>query len=321
MSDDSAMIKNRAMIINNLAMLVKNKCNLSVALGGKETLLTVLLQINHKEQTVIIDYGSSEYLNKKLLKVKTPGFNTVFNGIQVSFHVGGVREGKYQGSNCFIIDIPAQLYWYNRREYYRVECPVAASSYIKIEIAEPEEGAKLEVREAHSLALSKIKQKLILEIQQRIASEKESFQKAYSKMNDVSKEKANIVRQKYTASIETNYPKPNPKLANVISLNLVDISMSGCRLINTDPEFSYYLQEGVIMIDLILIMPHVMIPISFKVLTNHINVASILETNANVDDFEEYIGVQFLDLSQSMEGAILRYVQNIERQSGLLDNV
>ena len=60
MSDDSAMIHNRAMIVNNLALLVKNKCNLSVALGGKETLLTVLLAINHQDGTVVLDYGSSD---------------------------------------------------------------------------------------------------------------------------------------------------------------------------------------------------------------------------------------------------------------------
>ena len=87
MSQDSAMIHNRAMIVNNLAMLVKNKCNVSVSLGGKETLLTVLLSINHQESTIVLDYGSSEYLNKKLVNIKNPHFNTVFNVIQVFFHL------------------------------------------------------------------------------------------------------------------------------------------------------------------------------------------------------------------------------------------
>jgi c-di-GMP-binding flagellar brake protein YcgR len=38
------------------------------------------------------------------------------------------------------------------------------------------------------------------------------------------------------------------------------------------------------------------------------------------EDFEELVGVAFLDIPQSIEGAILRYVQDIERQSGLLNN-
>jgi hypothetical protein len=38
MTDDSAVIHNRLMIFNNLAMLVKHKCNVSIALGGKQTL-------------------------------------------------------------------------------------------------------------------------------------------------------------------------------------------------------------------------------------------------------------------------------------------
>ena len=148
--DDSAMLRNRAMIVNNLAMLVKNKCNVSASLGGKETLLTVLIAINHKEGTIVLDYGSSAYLNKKLLAVKNPKFNTVFNGIQVAFHVDQVTIGKFKGADCFMIDIPDSLYWYNRREYYRVDTPTLNPAYIDIEIAEPEEDAKLEYKEAVS---------------------------------------------------------------------------------------------------------------------------------------------------------------------------
>lgn len=320
MSDDSAMIHNRAMIVNNLALLVKNKCNLSVALGGKETLLTVLLAINHQDGTVVLDYGSSDYLNKKLLKVRSPGFNTVFNGIQVSFHVGGIQKGKYRGSDCFIIDIPSQLYWYNRREYYRVECPTAASSYIQIELEEPGDGAKLEVREAYTLAMAKIQQKLMLELQHRTAEEKEAYLQAYRKMNAQSKAKASTVRQKFEEDLEANPPKPSPKLANVIRFTLADISMSGCRLVNVDPEFSHYLQEGAFSRERLLVMPHVRIRVSFKVVSSQV-VSSKLNQEANPDTFEENIGVEFLDLPQSLEGAILRYVQDIERQSGLLDNL
>jgi c-di-GMP-binding flagellar brake protein YcgR len=321
MSDDSAMIHNRAMIVNNLAMLVKNKCNLSVALGGKETLLTVLLAINHQDGTVVLDYGSSDYLNKKLLKVRSPGFKTVFNGIQVSFHVGGVTKGKYRGSDCFIIDIPSQLYWYNRREYYRVDCPSAASSYIQIELDEPEEDAKLEVKEAYSMAMSKIQQKLIIELQQRIAEEKEAFQRAYSKMNAASKAKANAIREKFEENLEVNSLKPSPKLANVIRLNLADISMSGCRLVNVDPEFSAYFQEGSFSRERLLVMPHVRIRVGFKVVSAQVVSSRLGGNEINPDNYEENIGVEFLDLPQSLEGAILRYVQDIERQSGLLDNL
>ncbi len=321
MSDDSAMIHNRAMIVNNLAMLVKNKCNLSVGLGGKETLLTVLLAINHQDGTVVLDYGSSDYLNKKLLKVRSPGFNTVFNGIQVSFHVGGVVKGKYRGSDCFIIDIPSQLYWYNRREYYRVECPSALTSYIQIELEEPGDGAKIEVKEAYTLAMAKIQQKLMIELQHRIAEEKEAFQRAYSKMNAASKAKAIAIREKFEEELEARPPKPNPKLANVIRFSLADISMSGCRLVNVDPEFSYYLQEGSFSRERLLVMPHVRISVSFKVVSAQVVSSRLGGTEINYDAFEENIGVEFLDLPQSLEGSILRYVQDIERQSGLLDNL
>lgn len=312
--DDSAMLRNRAMIVNNLAMLVKNKCNVSASLGGKETLLTVLIAINHKEGTIVLDYGSSAYLNKKLLAVKNPKFNTVFNGIQVAFHVDQVTIGKFKGADCFMIDIPDSLYWYNRREYYRVDTPTLNPAYIEIEIAEPEEDAKLEYKEAYALATAKIQQKLLAAIQEEIAEEQQAWQRAYQKMTIDSKIKAKRERAIFEEEREANPVVPDPKLARVVRLNLSDISMSGCKLINSDPEFSYFLQEQTIFDDRPFVMPHVTVDVSFKVLSVRLGVAF------RAEDFEELVGVTFLDIPQSIEGAILRYVQDIERQSGLLNN-
>jgi c-di-GMP-binding flagellar brake protein YcgR len=312
--DDSAMLRNRAMIVNNLAMLVKNKCNVSASLGGKETLLTVLIAINHKEGTIVLDYGSSAYLNKKLLAVKNPKFNTVFNGIQVAFHVDQVTIGKFKGADCFMIDIPDSLYWYNRREYYRVDTPTLNPAYIEIEIAEPEEDAKLEYKEAYALATAKIQQKLLAAIQEEIAEEQQAWQRAYQKMTIDSKIKAKRERAIFEEEREANPVVPDPKLARMVRLNLSDISMSGCKLINTDPEFSYFLQEQTIFDDRPFVMPHVTVEVSFKILSVRLGVAF------RAEDFEELVGVTFLDIPQSIEGAILRYVQDIERQSGLLNN-
>ncbi|MDQ5939730.1 MAG: YcgR PilZN protein [Pseudomonadota bacterium] len=312
--DDSAMLRNRAMIVNNLAMLVKNKSNVSASLGGKETLLTVLIAINHKEGTIVLDYGSSDYLNKKLLSVKNPKFNTTFNGIQVAFHVDQVTIGKYKGADCFMIDIPDSLYWYNRREYYRVDTPTLNPAYIEIELAEPEEDAKLEYKEAFALATAKINQKLLTDIQNEIAEEQQAWQRAYQKMTIDSKIKAKRERAIFEEEREANPVVPDPKLARVVRLSLSDISMSGCKLTNVDPEFSYFLQEQTIFDDRPLVMPHVTVEVSFKVVSLRLGVAF------RAEDFEELAGVEFLDLPQSIEGAILRYVQDIERQSGLLNN-
>ena len=312
--DDSAMLRNRAMIVNNLAMLVKNKSNVSASLGGKETLLTVLIAINHKEGTIVLDYGSSDYLNKKLLSVKNPKFNTVFNGIQVAFHVDQVTIGKYKGADCFMIEIPDSLYWYNRREYYRVDTPTLNPAYIEIELAEPEEDAKLEYKEAFALATAKIHQKLLTDIQNEIAEEQQAWQRAYQKMTIDSKIKAKRERAIFEEEREANPIVPDPKLARIIRLSLSDISMSGCKLLNTEPEFSYFLQEQTIFDDRPFVMPHVTVDVSFKVVSVRLGVAF------RPEDFEELIGVEFLDLPQSIEGAILRYVQDIERQSGLLNN-
>jgi c-di-GMP-binding flagellar brake protein YcgR len=68
-------------------------------------------------------------------------------------------------------------------------------------------------------------------------------------------------------------------------------------------------------------MPHVRIRVGFKVVSAQVVSSRLGGNEINPDNYEENIGVEFLDLPQSLEGAILRYVQDIERQSGLLDNL
>ena len=85
-NDDSAMLHNRAMIINNLSMLVKHKCMIGANLGGKDSLLTAIIAINHKEGTLVLDYGASDFLNKKLKEVYFDFFKRLFGGFgKISF--------------------------------------------------------------------------------------------------------------------------------------------------------------------------------------------------------------------------------------------
>jgi c-di-GMP-binding flagellar brake protein YcgR len=313
-NDDSTMLHNRAMIINNLSMLVKHKCMIGANLGGKDSLLTAIVAINHKDGTLILDYGSSDFLNKKLLSTPHVKFTTGFNGIQVAFTSDKITKTKYQGEDAFVLPIPGSLYWYNRREYYRVNTPLMNPSICEIALKTPEEDASEEYKQAYSVATEIIKNQLLAKIQEELVAEQQAFIKAYSKMSVESKIKAKLERQQIEAERVENPIVPEERLLNLIRLDLHDISLSGFSMTNYCESFSTFLTKGTIYENCTFIMPeHGEVSVTFEIMMNR-----KIETH-KVGQFAELIGTKFLNMKASTESAVLRYIQDIERQSGVLN--
>lgn len=134
MSDISSFsIQNPKQIINHLLLLVKNKCLLSARFGeNNESYITTLLAINEKNNTVILDYGSKEDLNQRILNAGKVAFDTDYNGIKVSFIGTALKKTTYKGEAAFGMSVPKSLYWMQRREYYRVKVPISKASYCQL---------------------------------------------------------------------------------------------------------------------------------------------------------------------------------------------
>lgn len=134
MSDLSSFsIQNSRQIISHLSLLVKNKCLLSARFGANnESYITTLLGINEKNNTVILDYGSKEDLNQRILNANKVAFDTDYNGIKVSFTGAGLKKITHKGESAFSMSIPKSLYWMQRREYYRVKSPLSKPSYCQL---------------------------------------------------------------------------------------------------------------------------------------------------------------------------------------------
>jgi c-di-GMP-binding flagellar brake protein YcgR len=314
-NDDSAMLHNKAMILNNLSLLMKNKCMISADLGGKESVLTAIIAVNHKENAIILDYGSSEHLNKRLLTHSHVKFSTVFNGIQVAFNADKVTKVKYQREDAFQIPIPNSLYWYNRREYYRVNVPIMNPGICEVTLKEPDEEASLEQKQAYKNAVGLIREGLMAQIQADLVAEQQEFMKAYNKMSVESKIKAKLERQKIEEERAENPPQPEERLLNLIRLNMHDISLSGFSMKNFHEEFSFFLTRGIVYEKVNLVMPSFgTVEIGFEIMMKR-----QIETH-KIGEFAELVGVKFLPMRQGAESTVLRYIQEIERQSGVLNN-
>jgi c-di-GMP-binding flagellar brake protein YcgR len=313
-NQDSAMLHSRAMIVNNLSMLVKHKCMVSADLGGKDTMLTAIVAVNYKEDILVLDYGASDYLNKKLVSTPHVKFSTGFNGIQVSFTGGKITKAKYQGQDAFLMPIPSSLFWYNRREYYRVNTPIMNPSLCIIQIPAPQPDAKKAYLSAYQAATDLIKRQLIAKIQEEIAAEQQAFAKAYAKMSVDSKIKAKIERQKIEAERAANPILPDEKEMDLISLPLHDISLSGFSMTNHNEEFSFFLERGLTYENCKLIMPnHGETIVSFEIMMKR------KFEGHKLGEFAELVGIKLLNTKQAAESMILRYIQDLERQSGVLN--
>jgi len=126
------LVKNPKQILVHLKTLKLEKCLISAGFGDKHSFLTAILEIDTKKQTLTIDCGPKEYLNKELLSSGLVECKTDYKGIKVLFNAHGIKKAGGIGSTALSIKIPTQLYWVQRRLFYRVRSPLSKNSYCSI---------------------------------------------------------------------------------------------------------------------------------------------------------------------------------------------
>lgn len=126
--------KNSKKVLSYLKLLLNERCLISAAFGDgeKDTFLTALIDLNEKQQTLTIDCGPKEYLNKKLLSSAIIKFSTEYQGIKVFFEGRKVKKSGSSNNPSFIVPIPGSMYWVQRRQFYRIKSPLSKNSFCSI---------------------------------------------------------------------------------------------------------------------------------------------------------------------------------------------
>lgn len=143
--DDIAkyLIKSQKQVLSYLNMLSEERCLISAAFGEdeKDTFLTVIVDIDVKNQTMTIDCGPKEYLNKRLLNSAIIKLSAEYKGIKVLFEGREVKKAGKIGQPAFKIRFPKSIYWIQRRRFYRVKSPMSKESFCLIHSTDPETNA------------------------------------------------------------------------------------------------------------------------------------------------------------------------------------
>ncbi|MCW9024435.1 MAG: flagellar brake protein [Gammaproteobacteria bacterium] len=119
------LLHNRAAIIQKLKQLSKSKSNITAHFGGgKYTLLTQVVDVLSDKDLVVLDYGSNETINKKLLEADRVVFKAQVDGITAQFNASKFQKAKLHEKPAFACPIPDSILWVQRRQYYRVRVPL-----------------------------------------------------------------------------------------------------------------------------------------------------------------------------------------------------
>lgn len=131
------LVSSPKQILNHLKTLTQQKCLIAANFGENRSFLTAILEIDEKNQNLIIDCGPKEYLNRELLSLGMIQCKADLKGIKVMFEGREVKKAGTVERTALSIKIPTQLYWVQRRRFYRVRSPLSRESYCSISFQSP----------------------------------------------------------------------------------------------------------------------------------------------------------------------------------------
>ncbi len=136
---DAYTLDYRPEIISNLRQLIAHGERVNVMFDeGRETLLTVLLQVDEEADAVIFDWGGSESSNRRLLASPRTFFVASPHGVRNQFVGSRVWETSYEGRPAFATPIPHKYVRLQRREFFRLTMPVTRRPLCRFRAGETE---------------------------------------------------------------------------------------------------------------------------------------------------------------------------------------
>lgn len=119
------LVHNRQEILRILRGLThRNEMVSAFFNGGKDLLLTSVIDVDASRDAVILDYGSHEVLNKRILASEKIIFVTSLDSVKVQFVAHHIDPTMFEGGSAFRIPLPEQVLQLQRREYYRLTTPI-----------------------------------------------------------------------------------------------------------------------------------------------------------------------------------------------------
>lgn len=109
----------------NGIMQEKSLISLQIARNTHATILSSILAVDLPKKLLILDYGINETLNQMALKMGSVRCIASHNRIRIEFDCDNLQHIRFEGRNAFSVSFPGTLKRLQRRNFYRIETPVA----------------------------------------------------------------------------------------------------------------------------------------------------------------------------------------------------
>lgn len=107
--------------------------------GGKQSFLTVLIDVSSDDRQLYFDIGGSEETNRAFLRAEHCTFNCAVDGIRIQFSAPQARETLLAGERVFAVPVPASLLRLQRRDVFRLQLPTSKPYICRIRRGSPQE--------------------------------------------------------------------------------------------------------------------------------------------------------------------------------------
>ncbi len=103
---------------------------------GRQFLLTAIVEVDVPGRRVVIDRGSDEAINARLLESDRIVLVSAHEKVKVQFSVKQVREIDHDGRPAFSIALPSELLKLQRREFFRVRTSASEPVRLRLPIGD-----------------------------------------------------------------------------------------------------------------------------------------------------------------------------------------
>ena len=101
-----------------------------------QSIMTTILFIDDENQRVVVDCSADASLNARLTNASEVHFDTQVDQVSISFVAEQLQDSHYDGLPAISFPFPRAVRRVQRREYYRVDVPLAEPASCTITLAE-----------------------------------------------------------------------------------------------------------------------------------------------------------------------------------------
>ena len=90
-------------------------------------------------ERMVIDLGSQEYENRAVMRAENISVMAETQGAKVEFVMPRLELNEYQGLPAFVTPLPTNLWFVQRREYFRISAPLHPAYFCKAKMPDKKE--------------------------------------------------------------------------------------------------------------------------------------------------------------------------------------